>query len=357
MRIRCPSLRRARRARVHLSRRRRRAASRSASAPTRSSVSPPTSTCATIRPGRIASFGITAPAARRGSWSTRDTRTHDDRRRRVAQTDAGAARAARHESAQRVLRRRRRQPQPCRLNPADSSIGRGPCAARSTATRSPASPATRSRRRCWQRHAPGRPQLQVSPAARHPDRRQRRAERAGRIALRRTARAEHRRRPRSSCSTGSRRRARTAGRRCASTCSLRQLVARPFFAAGFYYKTFMWPASFWERVYEPLIRRAAGLGRAAARADPDHYEQAYAFCDVLVIGAGPAGLAAALAAARSGARVIVCDEDFRVRRTAAGRRREIDGMPGHLWASRVVAELAQLARRAADAAHHRVRRL
>ena len=60
----------------------------------------------------------------------------------------------------------------------------------------------------------------------------------------------------------------------------------PFFGAGFYYKTFMWPASFWEEVYEPLIRRAAGLGRAAGVADPDHYEHANAFCDVLVVGAG-----------------------------------------------------------------------
>ena len=94
-----------------------------------------------------------------------------------------------------------------------------------------------------------------------------------------------------------------------------------FMTAGFYYKTFMWPRSFWEKLYEPLIRRAAGLGRAAGEADPDHYEKAIAFCDVLVIGGGPAGLAAALAAGRSGARVILCDERFRARRTAACRAR------------------------------------
>jgi sarcosine oxidase subunit alpha len=104
----------------------------------------------------------------------------------------------------------------------------------------------------------------------------------------------------------------------------------------------MWPASFWERVYEPLIRRAAGLGRAAGRSDPDLYEQTYAFCDVLIIGAGPGGLAAALAAARSGARVIVCDEDFRFGGRLLADRREIGGMPGHVWATRVVDELTSL---------------
>ena len=116
----------------------------------------------------------------------------------------------------------------------------------------------------------------------------------------------------------------------------------PFIAAGFYYKTFMWPASFWERVYEPLIRRAAGLGRAAGVHDPDHYEQVYAFCDVLVIGTGPSGLAAALAAARSGARVIVCDEDFRFGGRLLADRREIEGKPGYQWAGEVVDELANL---------------
>jgi sarcosine oxidase subunit alpha len=83
----------------------------------------------------------------------------------------------------------------------------------------------------------------------------------------------------------------------------------PVFAAGFYYKTFMWPASFWEKVYEPLIRRAAGLGRNAGVADPDVYEHETAFCDVLVVGAGEAGRAAALREEAAGARVIICDEN------------------------------------------------
>ncbi|MBX9748574.1 MAG: sarcosine oxidase subunit alpha family protein [Roseococcus sp.] len=84
----------------------------------------------------------------------------------------------------------------------------------------------------------------------------------------------------------------------------------PFLGAGFYYKTFMWPAAFWERVYEPLIRKAAGLGRASGEPDPDFYEDAHIHCDVLVVGSGAAGLAAARAAGESGARVILAEQDF-----------------------------------------------
>jgi sarcosine oxidase subunit alpha len=115
-----------------------------------------------------------------------------------------------------------------------------------------------------------------------------------------------------------------------------------FLPAGFYYKTFMWPAKFWEAVYEPLIRRAAGLGRAAGAEDPDHYEKAFAHCDVLVIGAGPAGLMAALAAGRAGARVILADEDFRLGGRLLAERTEIDGKPGVAWAAQAEAELAAL---------------
>ncbi|CAH1653114.1 Sarcosine oxidase subunit alpha [Hyphomicrobiales bacterium] len=114
----------------------------------------------------------------------------------------------------------------------------------------------------------------------------------------------------------------------------------PVLAAGFYYKTFMWPAAFWEKVYEPLIRRAAGLGRAAEGADPDHYEKATAYCDVLVIGAGPAGLAAALAAARTGARVILCESDFQLGGRCLAENVLINDMAGSAWARSVEAELA-----------------
>jgi heterotetrameric sarcosine oxidase alpha subunit len=124
--------------------------------------------------------------------------------------------------------------------------------------------------------------------------------------------------------------------------SLNSLLA-PLFTAGFYYKTFMWPASFWERVYEPLIRRAAGLGRAAGESDPDPYEQAFAFCDVLIIGSGPAGLAAARTAARSGARVILCEQDFAFGGRLLADDREIGRTPGHIWAQGVIAELRDTA--------------
>jgi heterotetrameric sarcosine oxidase alpha subunit len=91
--------------------------------------------------------------------------------------------------------------------------------------------------------------------------------------------------------------------------AVNSLIGR-FIPAGFYYKTFMWPASFWEKVYEPIIRRAAGLGRAASEPDPDEYEAMHAHCDVLVVGSGAAGLSAARAAGAAGARVILADQDF-----------------------------------------------
>ena len=119
-------------------------------------------------------------------------------------------------------------------------------------------------------------------------------------------------------------------------------VLAPFLTAGFYYKTFMWPASFWEKVYEPLIRRAAGLGRAANAEDPDHYEKAFAHCDVLVIGSGPAGVMAALAAGRTGARVILAEEDFALGGRLLGETHDVAGMSGPAWVRAAEAELAGL---------------
>lgn len=114
----------------------------------------------------------------------------------------------------------------------------------------------------------------------------------------------------------------------------------PLFPAGFYYKTFMWPRAAWHAFYEPRIRAAAGLGRAPTAPDADRYASRFAHCDVLVVGAGPAGLAAALAAAAGGARVILCDEqaEFGGSLLAADQAR-IDGVPAGDWVDAARAEL------------------
>ena len=118
----------------------------------------------------------------------------------------------------------------------------------------------------------------------------------------------------------------------------------PFLSAGFYYKTFMWPKSFWEKVYEPAIRASAGLGRLSGEADPDSYDKGFLHCDLLVIGAGPAGLAAALAAGRSGARVILADEDFVMGGRLNAETHEVNGWSGADWAAEAVRELASMDR-------------
>ncbi len=117
-------------------------------------------------------------------------------------------------------------------------------------------------------------------------------------------------------------------------------LGSPFFSAGFYYKTFMWPRAAWKRLYEPVIRAAAGLGTAPQEPDPDRYAARYAHCDVLVVGAGAAGLAAALAAAEAGARVILADEQPEpggALRHEAGA--VIDGQDGWTWAQGAAARL------------------
>jgi sarcosine oxidase subunit alpha len=117
----------------------------------------------------------------------------------------------------------------------------------------------------------------------------------------------------------------------------------PFFAAGFYYKTFMWPKQAWKHVYEPQIRAAAGLGVSPTEDDTDHYSSRYAHCDVLVIGAGVAGLSAALAAAKTGARVIICDEQPEVGGALHyDRSVTIDGLDGFSWAQVTAGNLAKM---------------
>ena len=114
----------------------------------------------------------------------------------------------------------------------------------------------------------------------------------------------------------------------------------PVFAAGFYYKTFMGPTRKAWMVYERFIRRAAGLGHPPTEPDPDLYEKAHAFCDVLVIGAGPSGLAAALAAARGGARVVLADDDSDL---GGSLLSQPPGSGADAWLAGVVEELQGLA--------------
>ncbi len=112
--------------------------------------------------------------------------------------------------------------------------------------------------------------------------------------------------------------------------------------AGFYYKTFMWPESFWPR-YEERIRRMAGLGKAPEAPDPDNYEHVHTHCDVLIVGGGPAGLAAARAAGRTGADVILVDENVRLGGTLLGSADEIAGKPALAWVERIENDLRGMA--------------
>ena len=107
---------------------------------------------------------------------------------------------------------------------------------------------------------------------------------------------------------------------------------------GFYYKTFMYPAKLW-MTYEHFIRKAAGLGSTPVQSDPDSYDKLNQHCDVLVVGAGPAGLVAAREAARAGARVIVADEQNEFGGSLLASTQTIDGQLAVDWVADLVAEL------------------
>ena len=119
-------------------------------------------------------------------------------------------------------------------------------------------------------------------------------------------------------------------------------LAAPFLGAGFYYKTFMWPRAFWEKLYEPAIRRAAGLGKLLPKHDDAIYEKAFAFCDLLVIGSGPAGLMAALTAAHAGKQVILAEEDHLFGGRLLSDDGQIDNAPAMDWVNATLAELKSL---------------
>ncbi len=115
-----------------------------------------------------------------------------------------------------------------------------------------------------------------------------------------------------------------------------------FLTAGFYYKTFMWPKAFWEKLYEPIIRKAAGLGSLSFEDDPDVYDKGFLHCDLLVIGSGPSGLIAALTAARAGAEVILAEEDFSYGGRLNSETITIGDQAGSDWAAKTIAELAAM---------------
>ena len=112
-------------------------------------------------------------------------------------------------------------------------------------------------------------------------------------------------------------------------------------APGFYYKTFMYPQNLW-LTYEKYIRKAAGLGRSPKENDPDSYDYLNQHCDVLVVGGGAAGLAAALAAGRSGARVILADEQEEFGGHLLDSRETLDGKPAADWVAKAIAELQKM---------------
>ncbi|MFY0623490.1 MAG: sarcosine oxidase subunit alpha family protein [Pelagimonas sp.] len=115
-----------------------------------------------------------------------------------------------------------------------------------------------------------------------------------------------------------------------------------FLTAGFYYKTFMWPKAFWEKLYEPIIRKAAGLGSLTGEDDPDLYDKGFLHCDLLVIGAGPTGLTAALTAGRAGAQVILADEDFELGGRLLADANALETRSGGDWIAEVLGELNAL---------------
>ncbi|MEJ7671001.1 MAG: sarcosine oxidase subunit alpha family protein [Casimicrobiaceae bacterium] len=122
-----------------------------------------------------------------------------------------------------------------------------------------------------------------------------------------------------------------------------QGLASSILVAGFYNKTFMWPKGFWQKLYEPALRAAAGLGIAPDAPDPDIYDRVHWYCDVLVVGAGPAGLAAARQVARARLRVVLVDDAAQLGGSLLQRPGVVEGTSAADWAARAAAELDSLA--------------
>lgn len=112
--------------------------------------------------------------------------------------------------------------------------------------------------------------------------------------------------------------------------------------AGFYYKTFIYPKFLWDRLYEPVLRRMAGMGCSPHSSDPDTYDRLNLHCDVLIAGGGPSGIAAALAAGRAGAHVVIADEQNEFGGRLLSSRETVDGRPAGEWVSSALEELGSM---------------
>ena len=117
---------------------------------------------------------------------------------------------------------------------------------------------------------------------------------------------------------------------------------RIFLPAGFYYKTFMWPKSFWYKLYEPIIRKAAGFGSVSIKHDKERYEHKYEYCDLLIVGSGPSGLASAYTAAKNGARVILAEDKPRYGGSLLTDEVNIGNQSGKDWADKIINELKSM---------------
>ena len=115
-----------------------------------------------------------------------------------------------------------------------------------------------------------------------------------------------------------------------------------FIGAGFYYKTFMWPSSFWEKIYEPLIRKAAGLGKLSRTQNNRNSEKGYLHCDLLIIGSGPSGLISAYVAGLSGIKVILVEEDYIFGGSLNNEIFNITNMSAQDWAQSILKEIRKL---------------
>ena len=116
-------------------------------------------------------------------------------------------------------------------------------------------------------------------------------------------------------------------------------LLKNFIGAGFYYKTFMWPQKLWEKIYEPVIRKAAGLGKLSMEADPSQYDKGYLHSDFLIVGSGISGLMSALLLAETGSEVLVIEEDFTLGGRLNSEKLIINGEKSSVWVDRAVKKL------------------